>query len=73
MLFCFMYNKCVCSLLIQSAFVLGTTPKGDTGGGPNWACKSDCPGSSNERWSLCVRSITPSSDSFRGAGLLSPV
>lgn len=73
-LFCFMFNlKCVYTLLIHSAFVLGTTPKGDTGGGPNWACKRDCPGSSNEHWSFCVRSITPSSDPFCAAGLQSPL
>lgn len=69
-----MFNlKCVYTLLIHSAFVLGTTPKGDTGGGPNWACKRDCPGSSNEHWSFCVRSITPSSDPFCAAGLQSPL
>lgn len=51
-LFCLMFNKCVCTLLIHSAFVLGTTPKGDTGGGPNWACKRDCPRSSNGHWSF---------------------
>lgn len=33
---------CVCTLLIYTAFVLGTTPKGDTGEGPNWAYKRDC-------------------------------
>lgn len=32
----------MCVLLTDIAFVLGTTPRGDTGEGPNWACKRDC-------------------------------
>lgn len=27
---------------MYTAFVLGTTPKGGTGEGPNWDCKRDC-------------------------------
>lgn len=39
---------CACALLMYTASVLGTTPRGDTGEGPNWACKRLSAGNSND-------------------------
>lgn len=68
-------QMCVCTLLIYTASVLGTTPKGDTGEGPNWACKKDCPlGTLITLVFLHQTDPAPtySSDSFCSAGLQSP-
>lgn len=70
-------QMCVCTLLIYTAFVLGTTPKGDTGEGPNWACKRDSPGNSNNTGLSASDRYTPyavhrpPSDSFCSVGLQS--
>lgn len=41
-------QTCVCALLMYAASVLGTTPRGDTGEGPNWACKRLSAGNAND-------------------------